>query len=746
MLLCSCWAKEGVSQRSHFVLRVKTMIVVAFFVMVAVIGCRFDFSAAAMAPHRADGTTKKTVVAPSGCMYDIVKRTMTGYGLTAEAGRPSRHVRPPHVNHTFAALQQTAASNMRLVTIFDAGDCEHELVSGVQVCGHCTRAGQRVTDFQGSTVTCTDNDILTTPKRRYLDRLTERAKAFLQRAVKILNPVQGSLLLDGSASCGGTPMRESDRNNGVPDADFVLYITASPFPGGIAWAGYCRYDFTDRRPYAGHINFNPVRLQSLYADGDAIPLATMTPSSTVTGTVSPTGGPATQPPLAVSVGPATAVPASRLYDPIKEYNDALTMVHEMMHSLGFDSPWFRHPLGIPSLDGGSWLPSSSGYDTVRRPALNKDVTIIKSPRVLREARLFFACPTLDGVEIEDGGGGGTAGSHWEKRLFDQDFMNGQDTSIMSFITPMSMAMLEDAGWYTVDYRYAQATESTWGYKRGCAFLTDSCGGSSNRNLAKGVDPDDGEFCFDNFTLVSGDSVSRPAVVTAHEYCTHERMGKGYCDMLSHSELLPSNERYFNDSRLGSSNDIRDYCPIVERLKSQACIDTRHADLNGGGSGDLAAFRGETYGLGSRCYRSNLVRRSSGESNVSLFSWPTALVSQDVQRQVRCFLTRCNTTRAMLIVTVDGTDIECPPSGLAGLATLPAALARRFDGTIECPPYRAVCRSPDNDLTTLTRLDDVHPPLTSASQLRNSATMFVHHRFIVAITLASALMFLAAFVS
>ena len=33
-----------------------------------------------------------------------------------------------------------------------------------------------------------------------------------------------------------------------------------------------------------------------------------------------------------------------------------------------------------------------------------------------EARDHFGCPTLEGVELENQGGSGTAISHWEKRI------------------------------------------------------------------------------------------------------------------------------------------------------------------------------------------------------------------------------------------------------------------------------------------------------------------------------------------
>jgi Leishmanolysin len=42
---------------------------------------------------------------------------------------------------------------------------------------------------------------------------------------------------------------------------------------------------------------------------------------------------------------------------------------------------------------------------------------IKSPNVLREVRDFFDCATLNGAELEDDGGSGSAFKHWETRIF-----------------------------------------------------------------------------------------------------------------------------------------------------------------------------------------------------------------------------------------------------------------------------------------------------------------------------------------
>ncbi len=48
--------------------------------------------------------------------------------------------------------------------------------------------------------------------------------------------------------------------------------------------------------------------------------------------------------------------------------------------------------------------------------------ILKSPKVLETARKYFGCPTISGVEIENEGGSGSAGAHWERTILHNEQM------------------------------------------------------------------------------------------------------------------------------------------------------------------------------------------------------------------------------------------------------------------------------------------------------------------------------------
>ena len=57
--------------------------------------------------------------------------------------------------------------------------------------------------------------------------------------------------------------------------------------------------------------------------------------------------------------------------------------------------------------------------------------------ILIVARQYYNCPTLDGIEVEDGGDpDGTVGSHWEKRILDNEYMTGtsSDRAQRTFFT------------------------------------------------------------------------------------------------------------------------------------------------------------------------------------------------------------------------------------------------------------------------------------------------------------------------
>jgi leishmanolysin-like peptidase len=104
-----------------------------------------------------------------------------------------------------------------------------------------------------------------------------------------------------------------------------------------------------------------------------------------------------------------------------------TLVHELMHALGFSNsnfPWFRRADGSPLTPrDAQGYPPFAVVDGLRRYSLGdygttvvnsqmngKAVSKMVTPNVLRVGREHFGCGSLDGVELEDGGTTSSANS------------------------------------------------------------------------------------------------------------------------------------------------------------------------------------------------------------------------------------------------------------------------------------------------------------------------------------------------
>jgi len=74
--------------------------------------------------------------------------------------------------------------------------------------------------------------------------------------------------------------------------------------------------------------------------------------------------------------------------------------------------------------------------------------MIVTPRVKAFVNKHFGCTsgTIAGAPVEDNGGSGTAGAHWEKMFFFSEFMSGVQVT-NPVISELTMALLEDSGWY-----------------------------------------------------------------------------------------------------------------------------------------------------------------------------------------------------------------------------------------------------------------------------------------------------------
>ena len=254
--------------------------------------------------------------------------------------------------------------------------------------------------------------------------------------------------------------------DGVAEADYILYVTARPTTEStLAWALSC---FRDQifRPIGGQSNFGPSHLSDTARDRG------------------------------------------------RQLN---TAIHELAHALGFsnsDFPYFVDSKG-----------DRLGMTKVVKSFFEREHTVNKliTPASSSKAKEHVGCDNMNnpGIEIEDSGGSGSAGSHLEKRTYNNEVMTSSigTTAVKSDVM---LAVFQDMGWYQVSFTLAEYL--AWGKSQGCNFLSQKCD-AWNTDY----------FCTQD---------SKPG-------CTVDRKEKGYCTLTQFSGNLPSQFQYFADSTRGA---------------------------------------------------------------------------------------------------------------------------------------------------------------------------------------------------
>ncbi|KAJ0184254.1 hypothetical protein K1T71_000677 [Dendrolimus kikuchii] len=432
---------------------------------------------------------------------------------------------------------------------------------------------------------------------------------------EMASEISGNAISDGSD--------EDLEPTGVEDTDFVLYVSAVETERcrrglTVAYASHCQQESALDRPVAGHANFCPGELSTKYRDLPSV---------------------------------------------------LSTVKHEMLHALGFSVSLFafyrddngapltkrRPDTGNPPLDEELQIHKWSDRvvkDVTRKKwmirggYMERTLRMIVTPRVVKEVREHFNCSELEGAELEDQGGDGTALTHWEKRVFENEAMTGTHTqnSVFSRIT---FALMEDTGWYRADY--SLATPLDWGLGLGCTFAMASCK-----------------------QWINAQSINHTDITTL---CY-----SGISDQIPHFDVIPGLTPG-QEAHYGGSVTLADYCPYLQEftwrhksvlIRGSRCSyeeNTPKSDVN---------FALENYGHHSKC-----------------FDHSERVWEQKSCRQIRewqhwgsgCYKYKCESGR--LHIVVGNYTYTCFHAGQV-LQVRIISQGWLHKGGVVCPPCREVC--------------------------------------------------------
>ena len=296
------------------------------------------------------------------------------------------------------------------------------------------------------------------------------------------------------------------------------------------------------------------------------------------------------------------------------------LLHELTHVLGF------YPDILKSLN------------LITTKEVNNQIfTYINSPKVIEKAKLHFGCDYIEGIQLENQGGTGSVGSHWESRYMLGDYMISFDYSDV-VISDITLALLEDTGLYKANYYTGGLFR--YGKNQGCAFLRKKCvyDKGSNTSFAN-------EFC-----LKSGEA-----------FCSSNHLSKGSCYIVQYKNSLEKKYRHYEDPTIGGLINV-DYCPVSNMFSSDLDNNYYYPKSCKYGKSESSY---DVIGSNSICFESSLF--ASNKKSI-------------------CYQMNCDKVNKKININIGDNTISCP--GQEIILNNPEGL----NGEIKCPDYNMVCTS------------------------------------------------------
>ena len=326
------------------------------------------------------------------------------------------------------------------------------------------------------------------------------------------------------------------------------------------------------------------------------------------------------------------------------------LVHEFTHILGFSHHFFETYL-------------KHIYNKTDENGLNR--IYLNSPKLLEVAKKYYNCENIEGVELENQGGTGTAGSHWEARILLGEYMNGYSYTEEQVISEFTLAVLEDLGYYKANYYTGGLMR--FGKHKGCEFLNNKCVDKTTHKINE-------KFENEFYDTISGFKVIESS-------CSSGRQSRTY-NAWYMNDTVPEIYQYFENPKI-LGYEPADFCPIPLSFQEEEELSyfTGHCSIVGSGgygtqirydgttidpkSGKLLDYTGEQFTDHSFCYLSSLTKNDKMSKVV----------------RANCYETFCS--EKSLTIKIFDDYIVCPRAG-------GKIKVKGYLGYLLCPDYNLIC--------------------------------------------------------
>jgi len=424
------------------------------------------------------------------------------------------------------------------------------------------------------------------------ERLIPPVQSYFEAALKIIR-LTSWIDVPSSWECGSVTIPLIHAKDGF-EADIAIFVSTfdDPSSSSLADARPCTIDKITKRPTIGIIRFNTAKIQ-----------------------------------------PNT--------DDIAFEMDLSITLHEMTHALGFSQGMFSFYINPDTLE------PLTGH-VLNKMVNGVEIKVLNLLPLTQRLRAYFNCSTLEGAYLENQGGGGSASSHFERRIFYNEFMTAskiRDARISEF----TLAVLEGTGWYKPDYSFAEPM--TYGKNAGCAFLDTEC---INRET---LEPNFKEFC----SPLKSDGIS------------WTKRGFGYCGN-THDETMESliDEFDYWGNKTVVVDPFADNCPMMHLFDNHDCENIKIIN-------EAFLPSHEFYGIGSKSFMGTL----------STLSGPFA------SPQGYCFESKCNKKddddggyELQVLFGKQGNNVTCSKKGNIDASKF--NFTHNLTGSLQCPDPNEFC--------------------------------------------------------
>ena len=331
----------------------------------------------------------------------------------------------------------------------------------------------------------------------------------------------------------------------------------------------------------------------------------------------------------------------------------INFLHQFTHILGFEEEIFKNK----SLLGEK--------DIFRIDRKNMTKLIFKGENVLKRAKEYYNCSTIEGLELNDEQSVLESNKflHWEGRILLGEYMTNDIYFPEQVISEFTLDLLKDLEWYDVNYYTGGLMR--FGKNKGCKFIEDDC--VSINVTGEIISSFQNEFCNPN--------------EQSYGTCSSGRLSRGYC---FNTKYRPETD-FFKRKNWGRNYGeyYVEYCPAsIESIGGKNLYYIGNCNLGTHEYGEELLtnqdysvdnkFFGEELGNYSLCALSSLYKKDENLGTYKNIIHPI------------CYPMFCS--NYSLTVQIKDEYFVCPKAG--GLIKIDNI--SNFEGFFFCPDYNLIC--------------------------------------------------------